>query len=317
MFDDLAPEASENIRTFPITSVRNNRSSRIAPSLTKGKLMKETKFILLVLVLSALVWTGWALADLPLSVKTQHNSLRIKKGKMPAKSIQKMVPLVPSYSPVAVRDTLLQTVSKGQIAAERVIVDGRVATIRGQISPQTRNPYLQIGEHRQDLAVDRQGGFEQAIILSGTQDVVLMDGEDELDRIQLTSQAPSVPFRVMLSWAADRADLDLYVFLPDQACIWYQNPRNHHAFLDVDDTNGYGPEHISLTQPLSGTFRIFTHYYNSHGLSGPVPFSVKVFLGERLVKMYEGALNRANSATHGPGNSGDRASWRFIGDFSL
>jgi hypothetical protein len=37
---------------------------------------------------------------------------------------------------------------------------------------------------------------------------------------------------------------------------WVDDP-----FLDVDDVDGYGPEHINISEPTPGTYRFIVHYY--------------------------------------------------------
>ena len=39
--------------------------------------------------------------------------------------------------------------------------------------------------------------------------------------------------------------------------------------MDVDDTNGFGPENITIDAlPGPGTYRIYVHYYSDHGNGG-------------------------------------------------
>ena len=48
--------------------------------------------------------------------------------------------------------------------------------------------------------------------------------------------------------------------------------------LDLDDTDGHGPENIDVPQPAAGVYRIGVHYYDPHG-AGPEAASVAVFCG--------------------------------------
>ncbi len=47
--------------------------------------------------------------------------------------------------------------------------------------------------------------------------------------------------------------------------------------LDIDDTNGLGPENINIDEPEPGTYRIYVHYYPSWE-SNPTRETVRIFL---------------------------------------
>ena len=65
--------------------------------------------------------------------------------------------------------------------------------------------------------------------------------------------------RVILTWAEKPPDLDMHLFICDRGCEVYYGKRNcENVNLDVDDTNGNGPETITLTSqmpaPLDQTY---------------------------------------------------------------
>jgi uncharacterized protein YfaP (DUF2135 family) len=51
----------------------------------------------------------------------------------------------------------------------------------------------------------------------------------------------SGPITVTLTWDI-QPDIDLHVFEPNFH-VYYSAKNGQNGFLDVDDTNGYGPEH--------------------------------------------------------------------------
>lgn len=47
--------------------------------------------------------------------------------------------------------------------------------------------------------------------------------------------------------------------------------------LDVDQTDGYGPENITLKKGENGLYKVYVHYYYDNG-NGPSLASVQIFL---------------------------------------
>jgi hypothetical protein len=94
---------------------------------------------------------------------------------------------------------------------------------------------------------------------------------------QSLSFANSLPgLSFVLTWGAGPRDLDAHLVTPPApdtaAHIYYSNPGSAagapFATLDVDDTDGYGPETISIHRLFSGTYRYYVHAYSSDALVG-------------------------------------------------
>ncbi len=109
------------------------------------------------------------------------------------------------------------------------------------------------------------------------QDIVLSPVLDEGD------------FRIVLTWTEKPADLEAHLTEPNaNGCryhCYYFNKTTPTASLDLDDRNGYGPETITITDMVSGTYRFYVHdftnrYYNTRWLynSGA---KVTVYSGSR------------------------------------
>jgi len=93
-------------------------------------------------------------------------------------------------------------------------------------------------------------------------------------------------------------DEDCCVDDPDAACpqpAWWftdadlfdgPNPR-----LDIDDTNGLGPENINIDEPRAGRYRVFVHYY---GLENPADVrtqvTIRLYIDGELRNEYKRAL---------------------------
>lgn len=73
-----------------------------------------------------------------------------------------------------------------------------------------------------------------------------------------------VDLRVVLSWDTDMTDLDLHVVSPDGEHVFYgKRLGNNGGALDVDVTDGYGPEIYAIPAPPKGLWHIYVNYYGS------------------------------------------------------
>jgi hypothetical protein len=104
------------------------------------------------------------------------------------------------------------------------------------------------------------------------------------------------------------ADVDIH-FMHPRGAEWFRSPWDCHyangnpdwgeanrpddnPSLDIDDTNGAGPENINLdnpedTQVLGRPYRVGVHYYRSEGRNrrlsyGPSDVTLRVYLGGEL-----------------------------------
>ncbi|NOR26717.1 MAG: hypothetical protein GQ542_20470, partial [Desulforhopalus sp.] len=129
------------------------------------------------------------------------------------------------------------------------------------------------------------------------------------ENIQLTNQdivlSPVLAedeIRIILTWNDLPRDLEAHLTVPSESgCryhCYYFNKTIPAASLDLDDRNGYGPETITITDRVSGTYRYYVHdftnrYSNSLWLarSGAV---VKVFYGDREPMVFTVPNNYGN-----------------------
>ena len=118
--------------------------------------------------------------------------------------------------------------------------------------------------------------------------------------IKVKSNALLNTYHVRITWDKNDTDVDLHFSWSGGSECYYSNktptwggsaatsPR-----LDVDDTNGYGPENITIDRlPGSGRYRIHVHYYSDHG-KGPTTVNATVYQnGSPLV-------SRSNTMSNG------------------
>ena len=93
--------------------------------------------------------------------------------------------------------------------------------------------------------------------------------------------------RIVLSWGANPRDLDSH-FVGGNIHVYYRQKSAKGVNLDCDDTNGYGPETITIdTSTLpKGTYKYYVHHYAGTGTIGSSNARVSIYCGNSLVKTY-------------------------------
>lgn len=97
--------------------------------------------------------------------------------------------------------------------------------------------------------------------------------------------------RVVLSWGAEPADLDLHVAYPDHHVFW-RTRKGPDANLDIDHTDSYGPETITLERKHAGDTYVFAvHDYTDRAKPETSSLAnsrakVFVYIGKSLVRSY-------------------------------
>lgn len=97
----------------------------------------------------------------------------------------------------------------------------------------------------------------------------------------VNADIPPRDITVTLTWDTDGNDVDLHVY----------DPQGNHAYyaaltgipegsLDLDDTDGFGPETFTMEQATAGTYTVKVRYYSTHGVTSNVPVTVRVSLNE-------------------------------------
>jgi len=112
--------------------------------------------------------------------------------------------------------------------------------------------------------------------------------EEEAEDIVLDEDGDigfSSDIRVILTWeGGPLTDVDLHITDPnDEECYYGNMTTSIGGELDVDDTDGYGPENFRLArgEAISGSYQIEVNYYSDEGTPGePILATVKVYLNE-------------------------------------
>lgn len=102
------------------------------------------------------------------------------------------------------------------------------------------------------------------------QRIIQLISQARIRVVQPPRQLGSGPITVALSWDS-QPDLDLHIFEPNFH-VYYENRQGNNGYLDLDDTNGYGPEHYYTSCDIeTGNYTFKVNYY-----SGSAPSSATV-----------------------------------------
>jgi Ca-activated chloride channel family protein len=88
--------------------------------------------------------------------------------------------------------------------------------------------------------------------------------------------------RVVMTWDADNADMDLWVTDPNgERCYFGHALTSLGGRMSRDFTQGYGPEEFSLRRAAPGKYKIEANYYGNRQqvLAGATTLQVKLFSG--------------------------------------
>lgn len=136
--------------------------------------------------------------------------------------------------------------------------------------------------------------------------VVLGNQTTNAQEINLSPVGAEVA-RVVLTWGATPGDLDAHLTGPDSTTgnrfhVFFGNEGAEdtlpHAFLDIDNTSGFGPETITLTKQFNGVYRYSVHDYENSDLN---PSSALAGSGARVQLYINGALSREFFVPNQPG----------------
>ncbi|MCC7477094.1 hypothetical protein IT575_01435 [bacterium] len=140
-------------------------------------------------------------------------------------------------------------------------------------------------------------------------------------KFELQTDVSGAALLVTLTWDTANTDLDLYVKDPSGWWTWHSDKLNDVSGmeLDLDDTDGYGPEHVTLEYTdqvdYGEPYEVWLHYYDG---SFPLKYTATVQLMEgtatRRVQTFEGFISESNPGNDSPGEGGP--DWAMIGAFT-
>lgn len=163
--------------------------------------------------------------------------------------------------------------SRYALIAGQVRQHPKAATHAAADAPRT--PYtLVVNGVAMPLKVDDAGHFSRPYNFgpgSNNVQVISPDGQRRRHATFYEAQASRqrARVRVVLSWSTDDTDLDLHVITPDGQHAWYgHRDLDNGGALDVDVTDGYGPEIFSSPVAMPGLYYVYVNYYGGRGSNG-------------------------------------------------
>lgn len=134
------------------------------------------------------------------------------------------------------------------------------------------------------------GTYRMAVIaedyVAWSRDIVVTAAEPLTVRVSLSPilDSETEVARVVLTWGQAPSDLDSHLLALGQFHVSYRNTDVGSARLDVDDTNGEGPETITILNWVSGLYR----YYVRDFSAGSNPASTTLASSGAVVQLYLG-----------------------------
>lgn len=130
--------------------------------------------------------------------------------------------------------------------------------------------------YEQGVSVRSDGKFNSTVVLASGQNIIVLEllGVKQSIIVNL-DRAPS-QLRATLTWDRSGCDMDLFMISPAGSQCSYGNKNIDGMFLDVDNTRGFGPENIFVTQSKNGIYKIYVNAY-----SGSAEVTVTIFKNEQ------------------------------------
>ncbi len=118
------------------------------------------------------------------------------------------------------------------------------------------------------------GRFERHYAFGGgSNSIEIRSGDGATQkRVQYYEANPnqlSAQLRIVCSWDAPEAEVDLHIITPDgQHAFWAHPVLDGGGGLDVDSVDGPGPEMFTTTAPLHGAYHVYVNYWGNFSQGG-------------------------------------------------
>ncbi len=166
-----------------------------------------------------------------------------------------------------------QVLIKAPVEGETIV--DRECTVVGMITPWAADHRATVSVNGQSsaLPVDASGEFAQPVGLragTNTIRVSAIGASEHSATVNVTGSFTSDVLYTSMWWNRNSNDVDLHLVPVEGAegrtdeCYFGNKQPGWGAVLDVDDVDGFGPEHITASSLPAGKYRLFVHYYATH-----------------------------------------------------
>jgi|GEM_PF-2384151 len=129
---------------------------------------------------------------------------------------------------------------------------------------------------------------------SNSQVVITSSGTTQLN-ISLSPTLTGSSLRLVLNWGSTPQDLDSHLRTPaisgSTYHVYFGNKGNStsapYAVLDHDETSGYGPETITISQFFTGTYKYYVHRYSTEATLPASGAVVQIYDASGLIRTFQ------------------------------
>ena len=121
-----------------------------------------------------------------------------------------------------------------------------------------------------NVKMTSEGFFENTIL-----NVDIVTGENNVGEATIVEEVSEGQVRIVLSWGESPSDLDSHLTglnsTGERFHVYYSDDfvnDGTEAYLDVDDTDSWGPETITIHQYVDGVYRYSIHNYSDQSTEG-------------------------------------------------
>lgn len=183
----------------------------------------------------------------------------------------------------------------GNKTGSYVTVNGSVLQLKTDISGKYECDNIKTGYYTMEISKE---GF-----ITGYFDVFAAPSNNicKNQNFSISPELPEGQYRIVLTWGNNPRDLDSHITgitsSGSSFHVYYSNKNAwdedvHVANLDVDDTNGEGPETVTLIPTTAQTYRYYVYRYDGDGSISTSGAHIEVYKGNTRIAMYDAPTNQ-------------------------
>lgn len=195
--------------------------------------------------------------------------------------VAEIVPAPPAPTTGTLQGQVTDAVSGSPIPGAQVCVQGTSQCATADTNGNYEIADVPAGDQVLNVTAD---GY----IAVNDQAVTITAGEPTTQPVAMSPELAVGELRIVLTWGTSPADLDSTLWLPDATKIDYnvKGQTINGTLLDLDDTNGNGPETITILQQADGTYTYAVYNYTNEAPMSTSEAVVRVYRGDQEIKAF-------------------------------